>query len=505
MSNNRRIAKNAIYLYLRMLITIVVGLYTSRVVLSTLGIDDYGIYGVVGSVIAMIGFLNSSMAGATSRFITVELGRENKERLNHTFGSALTIHIGIALIIIILGETIGLWFLNNKLDIPVNRISAAHWIYQFSILSAAIGVCQVPYNACIIAHERMDVYAYIEIINSVLRLLIVYMLTIGNFDKLILYGALSATVSIIILLIYHIYCFRQFPECRTTPTLDKEFLKPMLSFSGWDMYNHLCITSRLQGINFLINIFFGVALNAANAIATTVNGAISGLCTNITMAFRPQIIKSYAKEDINQAQKHISNAITSSLLFLGCFGIPVFFETEYLLQIWLENVPPYTDIFCKILIIHSLIGLANSNIVILVHATGKIRATSITSGTLFLLSLPATYIAFKHQLEAYWAYWFMTASVLLIFISNSFIAKKQIPQLRIKPYLLSILKSSLVLSISIVPSILTTSLLPTSFSRLCITTFSTIFCIGLFTHIFILNKKSRKQLNNRILHLLHII
>lgn len=503
-SNNRRIAKNAIYLYLRMLITIVVGLYTSRVVLSTLGIDDYGIYGVVGSVIAMAGFLNSSMAGATSRFITVELGRGNKERLKHTFGSALTIHIGIALIIIILGETIGLWFLNNKLDIPINRISAAHWIYQFSILSAAIGVNQVPYNACIIAHERMGVYAYVEIINSVLRLLIVYLLTIGDFDKLILYGALSATVSIIILLIYQFYCLRQFPECRTTPTLNKELLKPMLSFSGWDMYGNLCVTARSQGLNFILNIFFGVALNAANSIATTINGAIGGLCTNITQAFRPQIIKNYANGDIQQSQTLINNSSTYTLLLLGCIGIPAILETDYLLKLWLGNPPAYAGIFCKILIAQSFFGLANNSLTAIIHATGKIKGISLISGTLYLLCLPAIYLGFKYHLQVQWAYWCFGASTFLILASNIVISKRLVPQLSATKYIFKVLICGAIITIAATPGLFIVKYLEPSIWRLCLTTLVAIFIIGFATYTFVISAKTRSNINSRVSQALHL-
>ncbi|MDY4779993.1 MAG: polysaccharide biosynthesis protein, partial [Sodaliphilus sp.] len=211
-SNNKRIAKNTIMLYIRMFISMVVGLYTSRVVLATLGVEDYGIYGVVGGVVGMMGFLNASMSGATSRFLTFELGKGDKERLAKTFSSALIVHIIIAIVVLILAETIGLWFLCNKLNIPADRMEAAHWVYQFSIFGAMLGITQVPYNASIIAHEKMDVYAYMEILNVTLKLLIVYLLTIGHFDKLKLYAVLTFAVSLIIMMIYRIYCLRHFKE-----------------------------------------------------------------------------------------------------------------------------------------------------------------------------------------------------------------------------------------------------------------------------------------------------
>ena len=496
-SNNRRIAKNAVFLYMRMLITIVVGLYTSRIVLATLGVDDYGIYGVVGSIIAMAGFLNASMAGATSRFITVELGRGDTDRLNRTFSSASTIHLGIALVVVILAETVGLWFLNNKLVIPADRMTAAHWVYQFSILSTAISITQVPYNASIIAHERMGVYAYVEIINSVLRLLIVYLLAIGNYDKLILYGALSVTVSIIVLTIYRIYCHRQFPECRTNPSIDKETLKPMLSFSGWDMYGNLCVTARTQGLNFIVNIFFGVALNAANGIATTINGAIGGLCTNITQAFRPQIIKNYANGNIQQSQKLINNSATYTLLLLGCIGIPAILETDYLLKLWLGNPPAYAGIFCKILIAQSFFGLANNSLTAIIHATGKIKGISLISGTLYLLCLPAAYLGFKYHAQAEWAYWCFGASTFFILISNIIISKCLVPQLSASKFIVKILVCCAIIAIAAAPGLIIVQHLEPSIWRLGLTTLAAVLIIGCATYTFVISPEIRAHINSK--------
>lgn len=292
---DKRIAKNAVMLYVRMFLTMIVGLYTSRVVLAVLGVEDYGTYGVVGGIVAMIGFLNSSMSGATSRFLTFELGKGDEKRLADTFSSALIIHIGIALLVLILAETVGLWFLCNKLVIPEGRMPAAHWVYQLSIASAMIWITQSPYNATIIAHERMDVYAYVEILNAVLKLLIVYLLSIGNFDKLILYATLVFLVSVLIRLIYRIYCVRHFSESHLHWVWDKSILKPMLVYSGWNLYGALCLTTRQQGTNFLINIFFGVVFNAASSVATTIQGVVKGFTYSSTFAFRPPIIKAYAQ------------------------------------------------------------------------------------------------------------------------------------------------------------------------------------------------------------------
>ena len=370
-SNNKRIAKNTIMLYIRMFISMVVGLYTSRVVLATLGVEDYGIYGVVGGVVGMMGFLNASMSGATSRFLTFELGKGDKERLAKTFSSALIVHIGIAIVVLILAETVGLWFLCNKLNIPAERMQAAHWVYQLSILSAMFGITQVPYNAAIIAHEKMDVYAYVEILNVSLKLLIVYLLCIGNFDKLILYASLMLAVSILIMMVYRIYAIRQFPEAHFHWIWDKTYLRPLLSFSGWDLYGNACVIARQQGTNFLINIFYGVVFNAASGIATTVQGTISGLAFNIILAFRPQIIKQYAKGNVEDMSKLVGNAVCFTTILFGCMSIPLLLETHYIMKAWLGVIPEKSEIFCQILLIASFLGLLNNIWNTCIHATGN--------------------------------------------------------------------------------------------------------------------------------------
>ena len=318
LSNNKRIAKNTIMLYIRMLLSMVVSLYTSRVVLNTLGVEDYGIYGVVGGVVAMFSFLNNTMSGATSRFLTFEMGRGDFKRLKNTFSSALIIHLLIVCAILLLAETIGLWFLANKLVIPVERMGAAHWVYQLSILSMAINVTQVPYNASIIAHEKMDVYAYVEILNVTLKLLIVYLLVIGDFDKLILYAVLTLVVSMTIAFIYRIYCIRNFEECRFEWNWNKNILKGLLSFSTYNLYGNFGSVMNMQGTNFALNHFWGVILNSASGIATTVANVVNSFTSNILVAFRPQITKSYAQGDITTFQNlFVNNPID---LCLPCYS-----------------------------------------------------------------------------------------------------------------------------------------------------------------------------------------
>ena len=306
--NNKRIAKNAVLLYLRMFIAMAVSLYTSRVVLATLGIDDYGIYNLVGSIVSMMSFLNAAMAGSTSRFLSVELGKGDMGRMEKTFSTAMLIHILIAIVVFIGAETVGLWFLCNKLVLPVERMEAAHWVYQLSIVGSIISIIQVPYNASIISHERMELYAYAEILNVTLKLLIVYLLQIAIMDKLVLYAILMCVVSVIIFMVYYFYCKRNFRESNFHWIWDREYIKPMLSFSGWDLFSNMAVSARQHGTNFLVNIFFGVAYNAASGVASTVVCMAEMFAQNILNAFRPQIIKYYASGNYDKSINLIYNA-----------------------------------------------------------------------------------------------------------------------------------------------------------------------------------------------------
>lgn len=497
-SNNKRIAKNTIMLYIRMFISMVVGLYTSRVVLATLGVEDYGIYGVVGGVVAMMGFLNASMSGATSRFLTFELGRGDKVRLAKTFSSALIVHIAIAIIVFILAETVGLWFLCNKLNIPEGRMEAAHWVYQFSILATMLSITQVPYNATIIAHEKMDVYAYMEILNVSLKLLIVYLLCIGNFDKLILYASLMLAVSILIMMVYRIYAIRHFPEAHFHWIWDKTYLRPLLSFSGWDLYGNACVIARQQGTNFLINIFYGVVFNAASGIATTVQGTISGLAFNIILAFRPQIIKQYAKGNVEDMSKLVGNAVCFTTILFGCMSIPLLLETHYIMKAWLGVIPEKSEIFCQILLIASFLGLLNNIWNTCIHATGKIKEISIFSGTFFLISLPIIYVVFQFKAPVESAYLVFILSIVFVNVSNLLIIKKKIPKLKLNFVFLNYIKVIIVLMASYYITSLFKAQMQETFIRLLVDCFICWIIIFASSFIFILNKKQKKSIISKI-------
>lgn len=434
-ANNRRIARNTLMLYLRMLLTVAVGIYTSRVVLNTLGVEDYGIYNVVGGVVAMMGFLNASLAGATSRFITFELGRGDRQRLADTFSSALIAHIGIALAVVLVAETAGLWFLTHKLVIPEARMGAALWVYHLSIASAAIGITQVPYTACVIAHERMGVYAYMEILNSVLKLLIVYVLLAGHFDKLKLYATLTFAVSTLIAAIYRLYCTRKFAESHFRWTWNKEILRPMVSFSAWDVYGNLSVSANQQGTNMMLNMFFGPVVNAAAGVAGSITGIISGFANNVTTAFRPQIVKQYAQGNISEMQQLLTNAAKFHLLLFATIMIPLYIEIESVLRLWLGQVPPHSVQFCRATLLCQAIASQVGIINIAIHATGKIKRISFYSGSIYLFATVFVYIAIWCTGWALSAYVVLIAMHLCVLANNISITKRQISEFQAWRYL----------------------------------------------------------------------
>lgn len=448
-SNNKRIAKNTMMLYIRMLLSMVVSLYTSRVVLEVLGVEDYGIYGVVGGVVAMFSFLNASMAGATSRFLTFEMGKGDAQRLRDTFSSALIIHIGIALVVLLLAETVGMWFLNNKLVIPEARMGAAHWVYQLSILGMVVSVTQVPYNASIIAHEKMDIYAYIELLHVLLKLGIVFLLKIGNFDRLVLYALLVLIVNVLIAGAYRFYCVRHYEESHFRFQFNKDISKGILSFSLYNLLGNMGWVVNAQGTTFVINMFFGVVYNAAASIGTTITSVVSGFSANILTAFRPQVTKTYAQGDIHQFQSLLLWALKAMLLVYALIAIPVGITIKELLALWLVEVPPCADIFCQLLLITIFFETLRNVIVMGIHATGRVRNVSLFSGISFMLNPFIIYVLYRFGLPVSVAYVSVIFVNIFLCVVDIFILYHNVRNLSIKDFILSIFKVVFVVLVSI--------------------------------------------------------
>jgi O-antigen/teichoic acid export membrane protein len=372
-----------------------VTLYTSRVVLNVLGVVDFGVYNVVGGVVMMFSFLNNAMAVGTQRFLSFELGKENYAQLKKTFSMMLNIHILIAVTIFILAETIGLWFLNTKLNIPVERKDAAQWIYQFSILSFMVTVTQVPYNASIIAHEKMDAFAYISILDVIMKLLIVFALAYIHFDKLKLYSLLIFSVAFIVAMVYRLYCKHKFEECTYKFNWNKNLFKTIVSYSGWNLFGGVSVIAANQGINILLNIFFGPIINTARGIAYQVQSAVSTFVGNFQTAVNPQIVKSYAIDNQKYMTALIYKSAKYSFFLLFLLSLPVLLETKFILLLWLKIVPDYTVLFCRLVLINALIDCLSNPLVTAVQATGKIKRYQIIVGSLIILNLPISYIALK--------------------------------------------------------------------------------------------------------------
>lgn len=445
-SDSKRIAKNTLVLYCRMILSMLVSLYTSRVVLEVLGVSDFGVYGVVGGVIGMFSFLNSSMSGATSRFITFELGKGDADKLQKTFSSAFWVHLGVAVIVFVLCETIGLWFLVNKLVIPPEARLAAMWVYQLSVIAAMISITQVPYTACIISHEKMSIYAYIEIINALLKLGAVWALIVIPGAKLIVYAFLLLAISTIVAMIYRIYAIKKFSECKISLKLDKAIIKPMVSFSGWDIYGNLCGMAFYQGTTFLLNIFFGVVTNAANSIGNTVAGVLIGLSNNVTAAYRPHIIKQYAKNNITEMSRSMNQGLLAVMILSALVGIPAFIEMPQLIRLWLGQEPQYTVVFCRLLIIFFLLGQINAYLVMAIHATGKIKWLSFAGGTIYLITIPAIWLAFKQGLSPEWAYIIHVAGRFIIIGVDALIMHNLIVNFPMRTIFVTIVKTTLLIA-----------------------------------------------------------
>lgn len=393
--NNRRIAKNTLLLYFRMLLTMLVSLYTSRVVLNTLGIEDFGIYNVIGGVVAMFSLMSGSLSAAISRFITYELGGGNRERLKIIFSSAVTIQVVLSLLIGVLAELGGVWFLNAKMNIPADRLMAANWVLQCSIITFMVNLVSVPYNATIIAHERMKAFAYIGILEVILKLLVVFALYFTIFDKLKTYAMLLLAVAVIIRFVYGYYCKIHFQECTYCFVYDKGVLKEMTKFAGWNFIGSSSAVFRDQGINIILNLFCGPVINAARGIAFQVNTAVNNFVTNFMTALNPQIIKSYASGDQNYMMSLIFQGARWSFYMLFFLSLPIIIEADSILLLWLKNVPEHTVNFVRLVLIFAMSESISYPLITAMLATGKVRNYQLIVGGLQTLNFPLSYILLR--------------------------------------------------------------------------------------------------------------
>lgn len=394
-ANNKRIAKNTMMLYVRMLFSMLVSLYTSRVILQTLGVEDYGIYNVVGGVVIMFSTISTSMSSAISRFMTFELGRGDKQKLKTVFSTSITIQVIISFIVVVLAEIIGVWFLNNKMVIPAERMVAANWIFQFSLVTFVVGLISVPYNAAIVAHERMKAFAYIGILEVLAKLGIVFSLMVAPFDKLIFYGLLLMLLSLVIRLVYGVYCKRNFEECIYHCIMDKPLLKDMFGFAGWNFIGASSAILRDHGGNIIINLFCGPVVNAARGIAIQVNGMVNSFVGNFMTAVNPQITKSYAAGKYDYMMDLIFKSARFSFYLLLILSLPIMVSAEYILHLWLDIVPEHSSAFLQLTLLFSLSETLATPLATAMLATGRIRNYQIIVGGLQMMNLPISYTCLR--------------------------------------------------------------------------------------------------------------
>lgn len=393
--NNARLAKNTILLYFRMILMLCINLYTSRVVLEALGIEDFGIYNVVGGIVVMLSIISESMTASTKRFLSYELGCGNKKRLHEVFITSVHIYVLISLVIVILGETVGLWFVMEKMVIPAERMTAALWCYQLSIFTAVVNVLYFPYVSAIVVHERMSSFAYIAILDAVLKLLLVYLLLIFDYDRLILYAVLYALEKMLIRSVYNIYCVRHFEECRYHWFFEKNLFKEMATFAGWKMWGNIALVGYVQGLDVLLNLFFGPVVNAARSTAYYVQGAVGNFSINFKKAMDPQIMKTYASGQINETHQLIYRATRWTFCLLLVICLPLFAETPTVLGLWLKEVPKGSATFLRLLLVILMVEQTTSALVTAIAATGNIKKYESVLGTFKLSILPVSYFVLR--------------------------------------------------------------------------------------------------------------
>lgn len=502
--NTKRIAKNTMMLYGRMLFSMVVSLYTTRVVLNVLGADDYGINNLVGGVVGMMSVVTSLLSQGTSRFITIALGKNNFRELKNTFSACMTIHLALAILILVIGEAFGPWLV-SRLNIAPDRMGAAQFVFQLSLFSFVIGITQTPFHAAIVAHERMSVYAYISIWDVVAKLLVAYLLLIVNADKLKLFSSFYFIVGLITASFYFFYCRKHFEECRKlTFKADWGLYKDIFNYTGWNTIGSIAFTLNGQGITIILSAF-GTAVNAARGIAGSISGAVYNFAGNFLAASRPQIVKLCAIGDYVGMNNLIVRTSKFSSYLMGIIGIPLFVEMDYVLQLWLKEVPEYTVTFARLTLIQGLIQAIDFPVGAGIHAVGKMKLPNITSAFIYMAILPVSYFAIEMGASPETVYIVMICVYPLALLMDLFILNKytQFP-------VLNFLQGAVVRSVFFIlltalsVGYLTQNLIEQGFMRLCITTFTS--CVIFMSLIYALGMTNgeRRFIKDIVLRKLHI-
>lgn len=470
-SYNKRLMRNTAFLYVRMLLVMFLAFYTTRVVLQVLGVEDYGIYNVVAGFVSMMAVLNSCLTTGTNRFYNVALGKNDKDGVSNVYKASLYIQLIIILVILILAETAGLWYINEKMVLPAERLVVANWLYQFSVFTLLLLVIQTPYSAAVLAYERMDFYAVVSIIDAVLKLAIVFAVRWLTYDKLLMYGLLMLVISVVRVMMYVVYCRKNFKELALSRPLDKPVFRSLLSFSGWSTLDPFSYIVRDQGSNMTLNLFFGPIVNAAYGIAVQISGAVSSFSSNLSVAFRPQIIQAYSSGDFGRAKNLMLSMSKINLVLQSMFAIPLVFELPYVLNIWLgADYPEYTVIFSTLVIAINTFNTLNEPVSIIMVASGKIKKIKSISLLIICSIVPIGYVLLRLGMPPYSIYLVMFTLTLLNQISCVNIMCEVFTELKRLEYVRIVAIPCLffVLLSLIVPVGITT-IIGTSFVRLVIT------------------------------------
>lgn len=503
-SNTKRIAKNTLMLYFRQILIMLVSLYTVRVVLNVLGAEDYGIYNVVAGVVTMFSFLSGAMATASQRYFSFDLGKNDTEHLKITFSITFQIYVLLAFLVVLLAETLGVWFVNHKLVIPPERMSAANWIFQAAIVSFLLTLITTPYMACIIAHENMNVYAYVSIVESVLKLGIVVLLRVIPADKLIVYGILLAIVAFINTSIYRMYCHLHYEECKIRFVKNNALFKEIISYSAWNLFGTLAGVFKSQITNILLNLYFGTVVNAARAVAAQVNGAVSSFAQNFTTAIRPPIIKTFAARERKNAFILACRGSKYTFFLLYMIALPLLLEMNIVLNIWLKQPPADAVLFTRLVIIETVMVSVSYSIMALCQATGKIKLYQGIVGGILLLNLPVSYFALKQGSPAYFVMIIAIIIEILAFFARIIIIKK-LTYFSITVFFLKCLLPCILVAVlaSIIP-IYIFNIMPDNVFRLFIIIITSIICMVIFIFLVGMTKEERKsaieKINKKIKH-----
>ena len=478
--NNKRIAKNTLLLYIRMLFTMGVSLFTSRVILQALGVEDYGIYNAVGGFVAMFAVISNSLSAAISRFITFELGKGETSRIKEVFSTSVIIQLGLALIVCLLLESVGVWFLNTQMTIPTERLFAANWVLQFSIVTFAFNLISVPYNAAIIAHEHMGAFAYIGVFEAVSKLLVAYLILVSPIDNLIFYAFLICLLSVFVRIIYQVYCRRNFLECNFSWSYDKSLLKEIFGFAGWNFIGASSGVLRDQGVNILLNIFGGPLVNAARGIAMQVSSATQHFASSFTTALKPQITKSFAAGDRDYSFKLVFQGAKLTYILMLLVSLPIILEAPTILKIWLGIVPDYAVIFVRLVLIYGLSESISYTMVTLMLATGNIRNYQILVGGCQMLNFPLSYILLKLGASPEYTFVVSIGVALGCLFLRLYMLNRMV-KLPIKRFIHSVIVKVLLVSIvSLLPSLLIVSNIEPSYFRIVMTSIISISSILVF-------------------------